>query len=778
MEKTCPDLLDFTTYTRQNICDNTLDDARLATRCPLDNGRYTNASTSPRCSAGQLDLLPAELLIQVLLSVDLPSLTRFRRVNRRAMELVDSVPQYDAIMKHCPNIIRAILSIQADAFDCHVLYTTLSTTRCSTCKRFGDYLYLIDCRRVCYFCFTRRPEYFPLTIGRASSFFTPKGTQQQRSAITSRQRLRAANLPSVLSLPGRYCTSWAGERGNLAQKRLQLFDRQAVIQDLAGSGLPKMDKTTREPQRFMAIITAPYLFDSGRQADWGCFCLGCKEEKEEKARHFRIKYTRKEVSEHIMRFGQVLLRHRSTFDICAQTRLTLLELLRLPASIGILAKRLPAEKRTGARILPGAWLTHAPQLGPQLVILLANVVASASLALAFDWQQVLGGANRRPVSSEAKDHDAPSYRSELLSLHKSLVEISSVTGTEHDVGEWLESYLASKGYTTARQKLDPFDNTPNGKPRFNVLAWRPDGNKAFDPKVAVSSHIDVVPPHIPYGIEDGQVTKDTIITGRGSVDAKGSVATQITAVEQLIKKGEVDPHKILLVFVCGEEVKGDGMRHFSDSLKEELPYNLDAVIFGEPTELKLACGHKGILGCDVTTKGSPGHSGYPWLGKSANELLVRALAKILETDLGSSDLYGNSTFNIGRVAGGVAANVIPAEAKAGITVRVASGTQDDGHIAVRDKLQAAFDEVDKDAFTMVCNYGYGPVEANCDVDGFDKITVNYGTDIPNLKGDHTRYLYGPGDILVAHGAHENLTVADLETAVEGYQKLILHALKQ
>lgn len=62
--------------------------------------------------------------------------------------------------------------------------------------------------------------------------------------------------------------------------------------------------------------------------------------------------------------------------------------------------------------------------------------------------------------------------------------------------------------------------------------------------------------------------------------------------------------------------------------------------------------------------------------------------------------------------------------------------------------------------------------------GFEKITVNYGTDIPNLKGDHTRYLYGPGNILVAHGARENLTVADLETAVQGYQKLILHALKQ
>lgn len=91
----------------------------------------------------------------------------------------------------------------------------------------------------------------------------------------------------------------------MALKRLQLFDRRAVIQDLAGSGLPNLDKTTREPHRFMAIITAPYLFDSGLQVDWGYFCLGCKEEKEQKTRHFRIKYTREEALEHIARYGPV-----------------------------------------------------------------------------------------------------------------------------------------------------------------------------------------------------------------------------------------------------------------------------------------------------------------------------------------------------------------------------------------------------------------------------------------------------------------------------------------
>jgi acetylornithine deacetylase len=62
------------------------------------------------------------------------------------------------------------------------------------------------------------------------------------------------------------------------------------------------------------------------------------------------------------------------------------------------------------------------------------------------------------------------------------------------------------------------------------------------------------------------------------------------------------------------------------------------------------------------------------------------------------------------------------------------------------------------------------------VTGFETAVMSYGTDIPQLKGDHKRYLYGPGSILDAHSEHEHLTVAELEASVEGYKTLILAAL--
>lgn len=339
-----------------------------------------------------------------------------------------------------------------------------------------------------------------------------------------------------------------------------------------------------------------------------------------------------------------------------------------------------------------------------------GLLASASFGVCSAQQLPLAQGKH----SVQKSDDAPSYRSDLLSLHKSLIEIPSISGNEVEVGKFLAEFLEEKGYSTDTQKIDKDgdETTP-----FNVVAWRGHEHEP-KPRVLVTSHIDVVPPHIPYEIEDGDVTKETMIKGRGSVDAKASVAAMFIALEELLAANKVDEKDVMLLFVVGEESTGLGMRTFSDILEEmPNPPRFDAVIFGEPTENKLACGHKGGLFCDVTARGVGGHSGYPWLGKSANELMIRAMFKIMDTDLGSSELYGNTTFNVGRFDGGVAANVIPEDAKVGFACRVAIGPEKEGGWIVRDKIQAILDEVDEEAFDLQCTHAYGAVDCTCDVDG-------------------------------------------------------------
>src|SRR5207247_10963878 len=74
--------------------------------------------------------------------------------------------------------------------------------------------------------------------------------------------------------------------------------------------------------------------------------------------------------------------------------------------------------------------------------------------------------------------------------------------------------------------------------RFNVTAF------AGKPDLVFTSHIDTVPPYIPFR-ED-----EEYIYGRGACDAKGIVAAQIHAAERLRAQGET---RLGMLFVVGEE---------------------------------------------------------------------------------------------------------------------------------------------------------------------------------------------------------------------------------
>jgi acetylornithine deacetylase len=268
----------------------------------------------------------------------------------------------------------------------------------------------------------------------------------------------------------------------------------------------------------------------------------------------------------------------------------------------------------------------------------------------------LAAVSQSPIS-ELTTLD-PTSSKELLHLHRKLVEIESITHNEQHVGDWLASYLKDLDYTVEKQHI--------AKNRFNILAY----GKKRETTILVSSHIDTVPPFWPYYYNE----TSGMIGGRGSVDAKGSVAAQIIAVQGLRKHLFDD---ISLLFVVGEEQGGDGMRNFSDWEHRPSP-NYDIAIFGEPTEGKLVCGHKGMLGFALKATGKAAHSGYPWLGASANDIMVEALGALLELreHLPWSEKYGNTTMNFGRIEGGVAANVVAETASANIATRLAAGTPD------------------------------------------------------------------------------------------------------
>ncbi|KAJ5583930.1 hypothetical protein N7450_006594 [Penicillium hetheringtonii] len=394
-----------------------------------------------------------------------------------------------------------------------------------------------------------------------------------------------------------------------------------------------------------------------------------------------------------------------------------------------------------------------------------------------------GDLSQRPEKSSI---DEIISNDPLLSFHRDLVEIESISGNEHDIGLFVAEYLESKNFTVIKQEVEPVkkdqDDLEPLKQRYNIYAY-PSTNSE-PPSILVTSHIDTVPPFIPYSVHNPSSTdsvEDLLISGRGSVDAKGSVAAQIFAVLEILR--ETPTANIGLLFVVGEEIGGDGMKTFSDStLNTESAYH--TVIFGEPTESSLVSGHKGMLGFKVFAHGKAAHSGYPWLGESAVSGILPALLRVdklgeipqSEGGLPSSPKYGRTTLNVGVIRAGVATNVVPAEAMADVSVRLAAGSPDEARSIIRKAVADATGDLDVEVIVDFESHreSYSPQDLDTDVEGFKVIPVNYGTDVPNLKvrDGVKRYLYGPGSIFVAHGDHEGLTVQDIKDAVGGFKKLI------
>lgn len=436
----------------------------------------------------------------------------------------------------------------------------------------------------------------------------------------------------------------------------------------------------------------------------------------------------------------------------------------------------------------------------------AITAVQASPHPAYEQQQPLG-TSLSPTEVSANYIHSPSSldkaisKDPLLSFHRDLVEIESVSGNEHNVGVFLTQYLEAKNFTVVKQEVPPVDkkhdvDSEASQPRYNIYAHP--ASQSGSPSILVTSHIDTVPPFIPYSVHEPQPKQsgsedieidleNLVLAGRGTVDAKGSVAAQVFAVLDILKK---NPDASLgLLFVVGEEIGGDGMKAFSDSeLNSNSAYH--TVIFGEPTEAALVSGHKGMLGFEVLAHGQAAHSGYPWLGRSAVSGILPALTRVdqlgdipaSEGGLPSSPKYGPTTLNIGVIRAGVATNVVPASARADVSVRLAAGTPDEAREIIRRAVEDATRDVDADVVVDFKTHreSYSPQELDTDVPGFDVIPVNYGTDVPNLtvRSGVKRYLYGPGSIFVAHGDNEGLAVREIKKAVDGYKKLIQAALER
>ncbi|OAL00269.1 Zn-dependent exopeptidase [Phaeosphaeriaceae sp. SRC1lsM3a] len=362
-------------------------------------------------------------------------------------------------------------------------------------------------------------------------------------------------------------------------------------------------------------------------------------------------------------------------------------------------------------------------------------------------------------------------RDELFELHEELVNIPSISGEEQECADYIAEYLEELGYYVEKV---PVEETGS----YNVFAYstalREEGGW---PEVLITSHIDTVPPFYPF--ERREENGTVFHYGRGTVDAKGPIATMIIASHKFLES-RTDTPSLGMLFVVSEEVGGTGMKAFASYASNT---TFRAGIFGEPTEGKLASGHKGSQRLDIDIKGKSSHSAYPWLGVSAINYLAEAIVAMnaLEPALPSSELLGATTLNAGVITGGVAGNVVPEAANASVVIRIAR-SEDDAVENVRNMVNGMLSPIKMKAeeanatFELIwSNASYPAPILDTDVDGLEVAPVFYGTDIPSLPQVEKKYLFGTGTIEVAHTPDEGLSQDELVEAAEAYG-LILQSL--
>jgi len=326
-----------------------------------------------------------------------------------------------------------------------------------------------------------------------------------------------------------------------------------------------------------------------------------------------------------------------------------------------------------------------------------------------------------------------------IELTRKLCAIESTTYFEGAVGGFLAEFLAGRGWTVEKTAVAQPAESGTAGPRWNVYGGPAEGK----PDLVFSTHMDTVPPYIPFS-EDAEH-----MYGRGVSDAKGIIAAQIAAAEVLRTAG----FRVGLLFVSGEERDSAGAKAANLA-----PKGSRFLINGEPTNNRLAIASKGALRVSLRTHGTMAHSAYPELGESAVHKLVQVLAKLLSLELPVTEDVGPSTLNIGQIHGGHAPNVIADKAEAQILVRLV-GDSAPIRAAILEAA-AGLAEVD---FTLEI-----PFVRLRAVEGVPTMVAKFTTDIPQLSNWGEPLLLGPGNIHLAHTAHEKLSKKELLEAVGLY----------
>ncbi|PSJ54201.1 acetylornithine deacetylase [Kumtagia ephedrae] len=318
------------------------------------------------------------------------------------------------------------------------------------------------------------------------------------------------------------------------------------------------------------------------------------------------------------------------------------------------------------------------------------------------------------------------------------------------------------------------------------------------PGVVLSGHSDVVPVDGQDWSSDSFTLReaDGRLYGRGTCDMKGFVGIMLAFVPFLVRRDLKAPVHFAISY--DEELGCIGVQSLIDRLAA-LPVKPKLCIVGEPTSMQVVVGHKGAGFYRVALSGRSAHSSLAPAAVNAVEYAAEIICIIGEMareqrvsglrDDGYDVPY--STLSVTTVAGGNAANIIPAECAFQFDIRALPA------VDTRELIGRLEERIEREILPRmraVSPQSSVTIEPVAELAGFDTDAVHPAvTFVKQLVGrnDHGKVAYGteaglfskagivsivcgPGSIEQAHKPDEYLELTEVDRCRNVLQRLLLH----
>jgi len=298
------------------------------------------------------------------------------------------------------------------------------------------------------------------------------------------------------------------------------------------------------------------------------------------------------------------------------------------------------------------------------------------------------------------------------------------------------------------------------------------------PKLLFNVHLDTVPDSPAWTASPHmlRVTEDRAI-GLGACDIKGAAAA-------LLAVANASDGDMALLFTTDEEANDP--RCIAGFLADKPA--CDAVIVAEPTKGEAVLAHRGIQSVLMRFAGEAGHaSGEQKPSDSALHQAVRWGDAALDFVAAQAhERFGGLTglrFNIGRIEGGIKANMIAPSAEVRFGMRPLPTMHPDGLLerfrTLTEPMPAEFAETFRGPSLPAGDTAAAEARRLAARDLADELEIPVGNAVDFWTeaslfsaAGYTAFVYGPGDIAQAHTADEWVALEQLQHYAEVIFRLI------